>query len=235
MTQTHTADTDTTDPLSGLDMPLQEAMLTQRSIRRLRPDPVDDAIILKCIELALKAPTGSNAQNWEWIIVRDEQTKAKFGRLNRFIWRFYSKTANSASDSQSRGLSKIMEAVQWQLDHFEETPALVVPCLRSGKIPLLPMPPIIESSFYGSIYPSVQNFLLAARAMNLGASLITLPLWSMTAARIILGLPLKVQPCCMIPVGWPQGHYGPTQRKSVESVVHLDRYGHQPFKAPEPR
>ena len=69
-----------------------------------------------------------------------------------------------------------------------------------------------------------------AQAMGQGVSLITLPLWSMTAARTILGLPLSVQPCCIIPLGWPTGHYGPTTRKPVGDVVHLDRYGNQPWR-----
>src|SRR5436305_14110380 len=73
----------------GLDMPLEEAMRTQRAIRRLKPDPVDDALILKCIELALKAPTGSNAQNWEFVVVKDRAVKAKLARLNRTAWAAY--------------------------------------------------------------------------------------------------------------------------------------------------
>ncbi len=85
--------------------------------------------------------------------------------------------------------------------------------------------PIAESSFYGSIYPSVQNLLLGARAMGLGASLITLPLWSQTIARRILGMPLSVSPVCMVPLGWPRGRYGPTTRRPVDEVIHLDRYG----------
>ena len=92
------------------------------------------------------------------------------------------------------------------------------------------MPPMAQSSYYGSIYPSVQNLLLAARAMGLGAALITLPLWSTTAARRILGLPMSVMPCCVVPLGWPQGKYGPTTRKPVGEVVHLDSYGNQPWK-----
>jgi len=64
-----------------LDMPLEEAMATQRAIRRLKTDPVDDALVLKLIELALKAPTGSNAQNWEFVVVRDPEVKAKLARL----------------------------------------------------------------------------------------------------------------------------------------------------------
>ena len=74
------------------------------------------------------------------------------------------------------------------------------------------------------------NLLLAARAMGLGASLITLPLWSVTSARRILGLPLTVTPVCVVPLGWPRGRYGPTTRKPVDEVIHLDSYGNRAWK-----
>jgi len=128
-------------------------------------------------------------------------------------------------------MQKVLRAVDWQVEHFDELPVLVVCCLRGSRLPMIPTPPIVQSSYYGSIYPSVQNLLLAARAMGLGASLITLPLWSTTAARSILGLPLSVQPCCIVALGWPRGRYGPTTRKPVGDVVHLDRYGRQPWHA----
>jgi hypothetical protein len=67
--------------------------------------------------------------------------------------------------------------------------------------------------------------------VGLGASLITLPLWSVTAARRALGLPLSVQPCCIVPLGWPIGRYGPTTRRPVGDVVHLDRHGNQPWRS----
>jgi hypothetical protein len=76
----------------------------------------------------------------------------------------------------------------------------------------------------------VQNLLLAARAVNLGAALITLPLWSTWSARRILGCPWSVQPCAVIPLGWPRGRYGPTTRRPVGEVVSLDRYGQRPWK-----
>jgi len=63
------------------------------------------------------------------------------------------------------------------------------------------------------------------RAMGLGASLVTMPLWSVTSARRILGLPTSVTPFCVVPLGWPRGRYGPTTRRPVEEVVHLDGYG----------
>lgn len=214
-----------------LDMSLEEAMSTQRAIRRLKDEPVDDALILHLIELALKAPTGSNAQNWEFIVVRDATVKAKLARLNRRAWNIYGGIGRRmAQRSGDARMGKILDAVQWQADHFEQTPVIVVACLR-GFIPA--WPPVGAASAYGSIFPSVQNLLLAARAAGLGAALITLPLWSKWLARRALGLPWNVHPCAVIPLGWPKGRYGPTTRRPVEEVVSLDRYGNRAFLSPQ--
>jgi nitroreductase len=217
------------DVAAGLSMPLEEAMLTQRAIRRLLPDPLDDAIVLRCIELALRAPTGSNGQNWEFVIVKDRATKARIARMNRQAWTLYGSVTKRVHRG-NEAMQRLLAAVEWQANHFEEIPVLVVACLRGNHVPLVPLPPMAQSSYYGSIYPSVQNLLLAARAMGVGAALITLPLWSTTAVRRVLGLPLSVMPCCMVPMGWPRGRYGPTTRKPVGSVVHLDHFGNQPWK-----
>jgi hypothetical protein len=88
---------------------------------------------------------------------------------------------------------------------------------------------------YGSIFPSVQNLLLAARAAGLGATLITLPLWSRFLARRALWLPWSVAPCAVVPLGWPMGRYGSTTRRPVEEVVSLDRYGNRAFRSPYAR
>jgi nitroreductase len=235
---------------AGLEMPLVEAMTTQRAVRRLRPDPVDDDIVLRCIELALKAPTGSNGQNWEFVVVKDRATKAALADRYRQAWRLYGGVGHWLAEQQAGGglagtigramgssdaadaesMAKILRAVQWQVDHFEDLPVLVIPCLRGAKAPFVPVPAIASTSYYGSIYPSVQNLLLAARAMGLGASLITLPLWSMTSVRRTLGLPLSVQPACVVPLGWPEGRYGPTTRRAVGDVVHVERFGNRPWK-----
>ena len=91
----------------------------------------------------------------------------------------------------------------------------------------------LDSASYGPIYPSVQNLLLAAWAAGLGAALITLPRWSTWLERRALGFPWRVTPCAVVPLGWPRGRYGPTTRRPVGAVVHLDRYSHQPFKSPQ--
>ncbi len=221
----------TAEALARLDMPLLEAVMTQRVVRRVLPDPVDDMVVLKCIELALRAPTGSNGQNWEFVIVKDHRLKEKLARRYRQSWSVYYAAMGRHDAARDESMAKILRAVQWQVDHFSEIPVLVVACLRAGapqgRVPYLPTAHWLASSFFGSIYPSVQNLLLAARAMGLGASLITMPLWSVTSARKILGLPLSVTPCCIVPLGWPRGRYGPTTRKPVEQVTHLDAYGNR--------
>jgi nitroreductase len=127
-------------------------------------------------------------------------------------------------------MGRVIDAVQWQVDHFEDVPVLVVPCLKGVRVNFIP---VFGSSYYGSIYPAIQNFLLACRVEGLGAALTTLPVWSNTLARRALGLPFRVQPCAVIPVGWPRGRYGPTTRRSVEKVVSLDRYGRRLKGAPK--
>jgi len=209
-------------------MPLEEAMRTQRAIRRLKTDPVDDALVLRLIELAQKAPTGSNQQNWEFVVVRDPAVKRRLGQLNRRAWSLYGGIGRRMY-RDNPPMMRIMNAVQWQADHFEEIPVIVVACLRG---PRAPFPAVAASSYYGSIYPSVQNLLLGARAAGLGAALITLPLWSTFLARRALGLPRSVKPCAVVPLGWPRGKYGPTTRRPVGEIVHLDRYGQRPFLSP---
>jgi nitroreductase len=206
-----------------LSMPLDEAMLTQRAIRRLKNDPVPDALVLRLIEMALKAPTGSNRQGWEFIIVKDPQVKAGLARVNRQLWGLYGSLGRRATRENPKR-RKILEAVQWQADHFEEVPVIVVACLKGHYFPFLH---ITAATYFGSIFPAVQNLLLAARAAGLGAALTTIPLWNLFAARRILGLPWGVTPCAVIPLGWPQGGYGPTTRKPVQEVVSYDRYGNR--------
>lgn len=212
--------------LPTFDMPIGEAMLTQRAIRRVRPDPVDDALVLRLIEFALKAPTQQNTQPWEFIVVKDPAVKARLGRQNRFMWRFYKPIASRKGQRDPK-VQRMYSAVQWWVDHFEEVPVYVVACIRGGH---MLFPTIQAASTLGSILPSVQNLLLAARAAGLGANLVTMPLWSSVLSRRILGLPWSITPIAMVPLGWPLGRYGPTTRRPVGEVVSLNRFGNRAWK-----
>src|SRR5918998_1774672 len=101
------------DVEAGLSMPLEEAMRTQRAVRRLLPDPVDDGIVLRCIELGLKAPTGSNGQNWEFVVVKDRAAKERLGARYKQSWSLYGgvgKRLNRGDES----MQKVLRAVEWQ-------------------------------------------------------------------------------------------------------------------------
>lgn len=208
-------------------MDLIEAMTTQRAIRRLKPDPVPDDVVLRCLALAVKAPTGGNLQTWEFIVVRDRRVKAALGRQYRLAWTVYGSVGRLWS-WRAPGNRKIIRATQWQVDHWEDVPVMIVACARGLS---LPFPGVLRSTRYGSVFPAVQNLLLAARSEGLGAALTTLPLWNRVAARRILHLPINIEPVAVVPLGWPRGRYGPTTRKPLTDVVHLDRFGNR-LRAP---
>src|SRR3990170_5529373 len=109
-------------------MPLDEAMNTQRAIRRLKADPVGDELVLRLIDLALRAPTASNAQAWEFIVVRDPKIKKSLARLNRQVWRLYAWIGRLATRRNAKR-RRMLSAVQWQADHFEEAPVIIVACM----------------------------------------------------------------------------------------------------------
>ena len=115
--------------LPPLTMPLEQAMRTQRALRRLRPDPVDDALVLRLIELALKAPTSRNAQHWEFMLVKDRTVKARLAHLYRMAWGLYGRLGRRLTATDAK-MQRQLNAVQWQVEHVEEIPVLVVACLR---------------------------------------------------------------------------------------------------------
>lgn len=219
----------TEEALARLEMPMVEAMRTQRAVRRLHLDPVDHDLLLALLELSLKAPTSSNSQDWAYLVVEDPAQKARMARLYRALYRTFHPIEVRLAKGDDAALRQ-MRPGQWQAEHFEQLPTFVVPCYRRNlKHRPVGRPQISVSSFYGSVYPAVQNLLLSCRAVGLGASLQTLPIWIVPLARRILGLPRSVVPVCVIPIGWARGRYGPTTRAPIGEVVHLDRYGHRPF------
>ena len=216
--------------LARLDMPMQEAMRTQRAVRRLWTDPVSHDVLLPLLELSLKAPTSSNTQDWCYLVVEDREQKARLAQLYRRLYRVFNPIVERMARGDEAALRQ-MRPGQWQAEHFEDLPVFVIPCYRRGlKHRPVGRPQISVSSFYGSVYPAVQNLLLGCRAVGLGASIQTLPIWYVPAARRILGLPRSMNPVCIIPIGWARGRYGPTTRRPIGEVVHLDRYGNQPFR-----
>jgi nitroreductase len=117
---------------------------------------------------------------------------------------------------------RMLAAVMWQAEHMAEIPALIIACLELGAPP--------RESFAagagagGSIWPGVQNVLLAARALGLGSAPTTLGLTNRAAVREILNLPETIEPFCLIPVGYPMGNFGPLSRRPLDEVLRWDRW-----------
>ncbi len=223
---------ETADVLGKLDMSMQEAMRTQRAVRKLHTEPVDRDLLMHLLELSLKAPTSSNTQDWTYMVIEDRRQEERIAKLYRVLYGLFNPIAERMAEGDDKAIRQ-MRPGQWQAENFEDLPVFVIPCYRRNlKHRPVGRPQISVSSFYGSVYPAVQNLLLGCRAVGLGASLQTLPIWLVPAARWILGLPRSVNPVCIIPIGWAKGRYGPTTRPPVGEVVHFDRYGNQPYKRP---
>ena len=191
-------------------MDLFEAIRTTRAMRRLDPSrPVSDADLHKMVEAATKAASGGNSQPVRWIVITDPEVKSQLGDVYR---RCASKLLQGFEESP-------LSRSSWHLvDHFGEAPALLVACTEGG------------NRRPASVFPAVQNLMLAARALGLGTTLTTSHLEDEPAVRQILGLPDNVLTYCIIPVGYPLGRWGEAQRRPVEEIAFRDRWD-EPFRS----
>ena len=190
---------------------LFEAIYSQRAIRRLKPDPVPDDLIHKLIESATKAPSGGNSQPWAFIVIRDSATKEKLGEWYLDAWNRTYGAIPEDQRAQVPGMARVYRAADHLAHHLSEVPVLILACARGA-------------SQHGSLFPAVQNLLLAARGLGLGASLTTLHKGHEKDVKELLGIPETVETVALIPVGYPIGKYGPTTRRPVEEIMHLERW-----------
>jgi len=207
--------TDTFDEIAAL-------MRSQAAGRRLRNDPIDDDTVLSLLELAEHA-SAARDRRCEFVVVRDPDVRHQLARTYRQGWSIYKRVLRTTSSDDA-----MLEARQWESDHFEDVPVLIVTCI-DGRRPAFPA--VQAAAFYAGAFPAVQNLLLAAGARGLGASATTLPLWSAWEARRTLGLPARITPVAVVALGWPRGPAIAAPTPPVGNVVHLDRWGHQPFRA----
>ncbi len=206
------------------DMGLFETIYNCRAMRRLKPDPVPEEQLLKLIDAANQAPTGSNQQGARWIVVRDAEQRQRLAALNKAaVTRYAAPDSGRAAALPHQDADKrrrMLAAVLWQAEHMQDIPALIIACYQFDR-------PVAGGAAGGggSIWPAVQNLLLAARALGLGAAPTTLGLADRDAAREVLALPDDVEAYCLVPVGYPMGRFGPVTRLPAEQTVHWDRWG----------
>ena len=206
------------------EMTLFDVMYHCRAMRKLKPDPVSEELLVKLIDAANQAPSGSNAQNGRWIVIRDQEQKNKLAALNKkAVDRYVESQKGVVMPHQDPAKQdRLRAAVAWQADHLAEIPAIVIACLQLGRTP--PESFFAGAGAGGSIWPGVQNLLLAARALGLGAAPTTLGLSDRPAVKELLRLPDGMEAFALIPVGWPMGNFGPVTRQPVETIMRWDRW-----------
>lgn len=206
------------------EMGLFEVMYNCRAMRRLDTKPVPEELLVKLIDAANQAASGSNMQNGRWIVVTDPAIRQKLADMNRKgVEAYISPEASRPQSLPHQSAAKrqrMLNAVLWQMEHMHEIPALVIACLDFG----VPVDGAAAARGAGSIWPGIQNLLLAARALGLGAAPTTLGLHDHAAVRETLGMPDTMAAFCLIPVGYPLGRFGPVTRKPVSEIMRFDRW-----------
>lgn len=216
MTSTHgdpaPFDTTTTDRL----------LATTRSVR-LRLDlgrPVDPAVVLECLRLAVQAPTASNTQRWRFVVVTDAGKRAALAELYRRGGEEYLRRAAADSEGQTR---RVYRSAVHLAEHLHEVPVHVIPCLL-GRVDGATNAE--AAAFYGSILPAAWSFMLALRSRGLGAAWTTLHLRHEQEAAALLGIPPDVSQVALLPVAHTTGgDFRPAERPPVETVTYLDAWG----------
>ncbi|MDX1873838.1 nitroreductase family protein [Mycolicibacterium sp. 120266] len=189
-------------------------MSTASAVRRYRDDPVDDAIVQRCLTAATWAPSGGNQQPWRFIVVDSPALRQVITAGARRTWEsmrdFYGieEPAAEAGDPKSR----VLRAMAEHMRRGGDAPVIVVFCVH-------PQAGASDLQQGGSIFPAMQNFLLAARAEGLGAAV---TLWYQSCEddlRAAVGIPADWQIAALVTAGWPQGAHRTVRRKPLSEVA----------------
>jgi nitroreductase len=216
-----------------------EAIHSARAIRRFKPDPVPETVLTAILDAAVRAPSAGNSQNWVFLVVQDAEQRRKLGLL-------YRKASDIASAMYAaRGrpphlteeqFRRLMSSGSFLWDHLADAPVILVPCQTQPKIPPPEaLPPdmrarhleeqrYVERIRGASIYPAVQNVILACRAFGLGTTITTNHIRCEDEVKAVLGVPDDVQTFALMPIGYPLDSFGPVVRRPVAEVVYADRW-----------
>jgi nitroreductase len=204
---------------------LFEALYSTRALRRFKPDPVPDEVLFQVVDAAIRAPAGGNQQMWHFLVVRDEGLRRKIAAWYEDGWNNsgYPAIENDAAAlaAMPRQQQLVVRSAAYLAHNMHEAPVLVFVC---G-----------PRSAGASIYPAVQNFLLACRGMGLASALTTLYMRNFDKVVEALGIPEGQQAFALLPVGYPRDRFGAVTRRPVHKHASLDRWGSEwPFAKRQP-
>ncbi|MDH4146914.1 MAG: nitroreductase family protein [Acidimicrobiia bacterium] len=203
------------------DLAQVDALLTTTRAVRKRLDfnrPVPDDVLLECLRLAIQAPTGSNTQNWRWLVIRDQAKKDELTRLYNDAGGDYLR-GKAAEVQAGTQMQRVFDSAAYLADHMAEAPVFVIPCVvgipgRQGWD---------AAGLYGSVIPAMWSFQLALRSRGLGTCYTTLHLQREAETRELLGIPDNVTQAGLFPVAYTVGtDFKPAKRRPIEDITYLD-------------
>lgn len=216
-----------------------EAMHSARAMRRFKPDPVPEALITRILDAAIRAPSAGNAQNWAFVVVRDAEQRRRLGAIYRkasdIASAMYAARGRPPHLSEAQ-FRRLMTSGAFLWDHMAEAPVILVPCQTQPRLPSPDaLPPDIRARFAdeqgyverirgSSIYPAVQNVILACRALGLGTTITTNHIRCEDEVKAVLGVPDDVATFALMPIGYPLDPFGPVTRRPLAEVTHADRW-----------
>jgi len=206
-------------------------LTTTRSVRK-RLDlrrPVEPAVIERCIEIALQAPTGSNSQGWQFVVVTDAEKRAGLAALYRRAFTLYTsgqvpgRAELPPDDPRARQLPRILDSATYLAEHLHEVPVHVVACVE-GRVESAGT--LAQASVYGSILPAVWSFMLALRPRGVGSAWTTLHIMFEQEAATLLGIPPTVTQAALLPVAYYTGaEFKPAKRLPARDQTHWNAWG----------
>jgi len=203
-----------------------EVMHTMRAMRRFKPDPVRDEVLNKILAAGVCAPSGQNTQRWSFLVCTDDAGKRWFGeRYDHWMRERLGDRIHNIDVSNPRGRS--IKAAMDLSEHMHEVPVLLFCCgKRDWPFAVAEQDRVgVAPPSYGSIYPAVQNILLACRALGLGASLTTMHQMFEAEMHDFFGIPANYGVVAVIPIGYPRGRFGPITRDPAPTKTHFNRWG----------
>ena len=208
-------------------MDVFEALYTTRAMRRVKEDPIPNEIIKSMIDSAIRAPSGSNRQDWRFLAVTDQKVRNQLANIYRETWDYYVKSFyNSSSDlgasnlknkEQIESVRRISNSASWLAENYDKVPLLVLAFSRNDPTG-------------SSIYPAIWSLMLAARSHGIGTCLTTVMSFKTEEVYEVLDIPADKGWAlnATITAGYPLGKWGVAERKPVEEVTFLNKWGQSP-------
>lgn len=209
--------------LASVDYILQTTRSVRKRLDLSRPVPMD--VVMECLEIALQAPTGGNAQGWKWLIVTDADKKAKIGAYYKQAFEAYVKRGGSSGPGNKNPTDqrKVYGSASYLADHMGEVPMMIFPCIH-GRVEKAGAG--AQAGLYGSILPAAWSLMLALRARGIGAAWTTLHLTYEKECAEILSIPDDVTVTALLPVAYFTGDaFQIAKRLPATDVTYFDTWG----------